>query len=967
MRPVSRLLLGFLAAIATVATACHPAPMLARFPGLSGSDPTRGGAAPEPVGNGGLNVAIRWPQRAARGVQSIPGTANTLVLAVRKRDGTLVTPYTYFNRPASNQSITATASVPVKIGNNLVVQVNAYRENFSTDPQLPTADHIIGQGNQENVTITLNATTSLTLNIDPEITVAGIGGTPALGAPPPITSTVPPDGSIPDARGNAIWTELVNPDHLRYDPVTRYLYFTEDPDPSRLTEGLRVARVSFNPNIATSSQTYGLMTLIAGGANGVNRDPDAAGPLETAFNNPQGIAIDANDNIYLAESGRNRIRMISTGNNTSPYGWTMQTIAGNGSSQGFLAATVSTGVNASFNGPRGLLYVSTGSVQALYVADTGNNAVRRIDLNQPGYPVSTPTVAATSSQTVTQFNLGIYGPAALAFDGNRTVYVAGGNVNGQIGSFDIVTNVGRVITSGVPNGGAVGSTIAYLSTFGVLSGIAYNSTNGALYLADPTNNAVWSLTNSAGLYETTAPGLLVGQPGLGAGNDFSQSAIFSTTARLNQPRGLLIDRSSLYICDAGNNRIRRLDLTLPPASPSLYPFQGNYTGLGGMQDATPAIDPRQAFGTNQALFSQPSLIARAADPFSNLGYLVLDSLTSRLRLCLSNAVVTVAGYANVSRLTRGTVGSSTYANGGDARQLHLPAIADIALERRLGQPGPTNNLDILVSDSNLPGEAVIQVSGLTQVPVTDSNFFFAQPITNLNGTVLFENLSGDVLQGFRVLNVPRSLAYGPFGNLVFSVTGGPHQIWQWTGAREVGESNGALILKTNGDIVGQGIQLVAGAGARGYNVEGDPRLIQIDTARNMRYDANGNLYFFCNNGAGATVVRKITATTPPRILTIAGGGGAAVPSITGSDPPLPATQANLNNPADMDVDSQGNIFVASGTQIYRFDPQAETLVMIYDTQTRTFRSIAYSEPDQAMFFTFTQEPKVKKIYFPRVF
>ena len=78
------------------------------------------------------------------------------------------------------------------------------------------------------------------------------------------------------------------------------------------------------------------------------------------------MALDSKGNLYIADTGNHRIRKISGG--------TITTIAGTGGTIGYsgdrAAATAAT-----LNAPSGLAFDSTGN---LYIADTGNNVIRKI-------------------------------------------------------------------------------------------------------------------------------------------------------------------------------------------------------------------------------------------------------------------------------------------------------------------------------------------------------------------------------------------------------------------------------------------------------------------------------------------------------------------------------------------------------------------------------------------------------------
>lgn len=92
------------------------------------------------------------------------------------------------------------------------------------------------------------------------------------------------------------------------------------------------------------------------------------GPKNTArFDSPAGVAVDSAGNLYVIDAFNHCVRKISTSGNVS-------TFAGNGTS-GFLDGQ---DTSARFNTPQGILY---GYDHHLYVADAGNNSVRKITLN----------------------------------------------------------------------------------------------------------------------------------------------------------------------------------------------------------------------------------------------------------------------------------------------------------------------------------------------------------------------------------------------------------------------------------------------------------------------------------------------------------------------------------------------------------------------------------------------------------
>jgi serine/threonine protein kinase, bacterial len=114
-------------------------------------------------------------------------------------------------------------------------------------------------------------------------------------------------------------------------------------------------------NLIRKITPAGIVSTIAG--NGQPSFADGSGSA-ASFNSPFGIAVDAAGNIYVADSGNNRIRKIT------PAG-AVSTFAGNG----VKGANDATGAAATFNTPSGVAIDAAGNV---YVADENNNLIRKI-------------------------------------------------------------------------------------------------------------------------------------------------------------------------------------------------------------------------------------------------------------------------------------------------------------------------------------------------------------------------------------------------------------------------------------------------------------------------------------------------------------------------------------------------------------------------------------------------------------
>lgn len=210
----------------------------------------------------------------------------------------------------------------------------------------------------------------------------------------------------------------------------------------------------------------GVVTTIAGIALTAGH---ANGPAATAtFNGPQAIATDSAGNVYVADTGNSTIRQIS------PVGM-VSTIAG-------IALTVGhadgQGALATFYLPRG---VATDSVGNVYVADTGNNTIRKIA--PPGVVSTLAGTALTvgsadGTGTAASFN----GPQSVATDSGGNVYVAdtvnstvrkitpGGAVTTIVGQPGITAFIPGKLPGGIvyPHGVAVSGRTLYTTSSNII-------------------------------------------------------------------------------------------------------------------------------------------------------------------------------------------------------------------------------------------------------------------------------------------------------------------------------------------------------------------------------------------------------------------------------------------------------------------------------------------------------------------
>ncbi|OAM88552.1 DNRLRE domain-containing protein [Termitidicoccus mucosus] len=218
-------------------------------------------------------------------------------------------------------------------------------------------------------------------------------------------------------------------------------------------------------------------------AGGIGVHAHADGQAAAArFDHPEGIASDADGNLYVADTGNHVIRKITPAR-------VVTTIAGKPRTAGALDAT---GTQALFRSPAGIAASGSGAELVLYVADTGNHTLRKITAatgevttlggapEQPGCADGTAAAARFRE------------PRGLLVDGAGDIYLADtGN-----SLIRLVTQTGTVTTiAGLPGADSVPGLAGYKDGTGEGAWFAHPGAialaeNGKLYVADTGNFAV---------------------------------------------------------------------------------------------------------------------------------------------------------------------------------------------------------------------------------------------------------------------------------------------------------------------------------------------------------------------------------------------------------------------------------------------------------------------------------------------
>ncbi|HUO59096.1 MAG TPA: NHL repeat-containing protein [Candidatus Acidoferrales bacterium] len=277
----------------------------------------------------------------------------------------------------------------------------------------------------------------------------------------------------------------------------------------------------------------GTISTIAGmGIAGYSGDGGAA--TSALLNYPLGLAFDSSNNLYIADSGNNVVRRITSAGVISTVAGTGT--AGNGAPGGLATTT-------NLNGPSGVAIDGSGN---LYIADTNNNLIRKVDLSTGILTTFAGNGAsAFSGDGGPAINASFNKPQGIFIDSSGNLFVADTS-NHSVRK--IAASAGTVST--VAGNGTYGSGGDNgLATGAVLSGPTdvVTDSSGDLFIADPSNSVIRKVTASSGDITTVAGSGVSGYSGNG------QSA---TAAQLDQPSGIVFLNGSLLIADSANNEIR---------------------------------------------------------------------------------------------------------------------------------------------------------------------------------------------------------------------------------------------------------------------------------------------------------------------------------------------------------------------------------------------------------------------------
>lgn len=644
-----------------------------------------------------------------------------------------------------------------------------------------------------------------------------------------------------------------------------------------------------------------IITTVAGGGDAAH-DVDRVQATNAVLRAPFGAALDRDGNLYVADTSSHRIRRIDTNG-------FITTVAGKGTA-GF-SGDGAAATNASLNTPRGVSVDAWGN---LYVADTANHRIRKVNTNG----VIT-TVAGTGSA-------GYNGEGGAATGG--TLSSPYGVIPNSAGEFYILdygnNRVRRVDTNGIMTTFAGSGGTGYYGDGGAATRAYLNGpaggafdTCGNLYIADSFNNRIRRVATN-GIITTVA--------GNGLSGYFGDDDL-AMLAMLSNPTGVALDSAgNLYLADSGNYRIREVctDGKIRRVA-----------GIGGYSD----------FSGDGGLATSARLSSPSGVVVDTVGCVyVVDRYNARVRKLAGASTLTVSNVAlgaagNYTVVVTGPLGSVTSSVAALTLEGPPTVLAQPASQTVLGGSPATFQVTVggtaplsyawYCNGTNPVAGGTDALLGLDQVTANDAGPYTVV-VTNLYGSVTSTVAQLTVALPPTICaqpTVPPTVLVGDTVSLGVAVTGiGPFS-YQW-------QCNGTNLPNNI-------ITTVAGTGATGFSGDGGAATnAQLNYPYGTVFDARGNWYIadFYNNrvrkvdtngiittaaagfyGPGGLAidavgniyvadyfnnqVRKIG--TNGVVSTVAGNGSYG---FTGDGDK--AVSASLAKPQSVAVDARGNVFIA---------------------------------------------------------
>jgi uncharacterized repeat protein (TIGR01451 family) len=612
----------------------------------------------------------------------------------------------------------------------------------------------------------------------------------------------------------------------------------------------------------------GILTTVAGTPNTAGYAGDGAAATAARLRLPADVHVQG-ERLYIADKGNSVIRLVDLDTGI------ITTVAGNGT-QG-ASGDGGPATAAQLDRPNAVLADAAGNI---YIADTFNFAIRRVDASTGTISTIAGTLAAHGHGPDGSVAAG--SPLEWVMDlaltpgcVTPTLYFSeqnGYNLIRRIVDGKYETIIGQ---AGSSNFGDCGpGALAQLKR---PVGIAFDS-NGDLYIADRDNHKVRKVNMATGLVATFA--------GTGVAG-FSGDGGIGIDARLNTPTGLAVGPNNvLYIVDSANHRIRSMNLNAPE-QPVLPDFPDAQPGLINIVAGTGAsgYNGDGTYGWNARL-NHPARFAVAP----NGDVILADFSNHRIRrIYASNWMIATIG---------GTGERGLSGDGGSARTARIAFPVDVALDAN-GNIYFTDQGNNMVRRIDAATGTISRVAGTgTNAstgdggPALDANLAQPDGIAFRNGALFVsERASGNIRRIDLVTGListvgaglisPRGLDVDPAGNILVAELGA-HRV------RLVSAADGSLAT-------------LAGHGLARYEGDGGPALwAGLSQPMDVAFDRQGGFFIADSRNH---VIRHVNALGT--ITTTAGAG------IAGKfQPEGPALETHLSEPWGVGLTPAGDLLIS---------------------------------------------------------
>jgi uncharacterized protein (TIGR03437 family) len=561
--------------------------------------------------------------------------------------------------------------------------------------------------------------------------------------------------------------------------------------------------------------TQGIITTVAG--NGTAGSGGDGGPATSAqLSAPWSVAVDASGTLYIADSGNNRIRKVS------PNG-VISTFAGNGTGK---FSGDGPALTSSLNSPHGVYLDGAGNV---YIADTSNNRVRKIGADGMLVTVVGTGQGGFAGDGGPALQAHVTNPWAVTMDASGNLYIA------DIEDFRVreVTTDGKITTI-AGNGGMGFSGDGGPAVQAQLTPVAVAvSAGGTVYVADQVNQRVRAITN--GTITTIA--------GMGFYR-YRGDGGMATAAVLNGPYNVAFDtQGNLFLTDQENDAIRTIHPNGVISTIAGTGVPGD-TGNGGPAASATLFAPwGLGLDTNANVYFTEAY-TNYVRKVSASGTITNIAGTGSGGSAGDNGPAVLAQVNGPRSVATDPAGNIYFVEDGSSRLRKISPSGIITTIAGTGTPGFSGDEGPAASAQlNHPANLVIDGAGNIYIADFDNQRVRKITTDGKIHTIVGDgnaNSSGDGGPANKAeVNVPVSLAVDGKGNLY------------------IGEHEGRRVRKMTPDGI---INTVAGNGTFGFSGDGGAATsASITWPYGLAVDASGNLFIadLVNNR-----IREVLATAP---------------------------------------------------------------------------------------------------------